>query len=224
VGKSAVDSPASKPHRTGQFTRWCLGTILGVLVLSVIGNLISATVPNVFVWTWKKIFRVHQQKIWQAAAIKNDLEHQVALTVWSDSQGMWIGDTWNDGDIKTFVEENPIRVMIQGDFVAQLQPPRLTHTYEGTEAYVLESTLFDHEPTTEELTTLKPNRIVKIIGGPNPKSIPFVDGALIPFDVLNPLGKRLKIESAGESVDMLPNKLQPDATIYTRDPGNTNRP
>jgi hypothetical protein len=193
IKKILETEPNSKSKR---ITQWCLGSILGILIVSVIGNHISAVIPNPFSYFYR-LFNssTTEQKttVWYTASIQNKLSHTVSISTWKDSDFIWYGDTLKPDAIKQLSETGPIYLQIQGDFIAQLgENNRLTHTYEGVECYELEMKSFDHQPTDWEIKQSPVNKIDEIMGGPEPKVINFVDGTKVYFDVFGPTNVKLK--------------------------------
>lgn len=168
---------------------WFLGTVLGVIVLSVVANLISNVIPNPIdrlLRQWRRIPPPH----WYGAAIMNDTSREISIGVWNSHRQVWEIDTLGVRKTKPFWDNGPIYIDIQGDMIYEEQPrKRITHTYEGNECYELLGTFFAREPNDSEINSLKPNRIVEIIGvGPNTKELTFVKGPSINFEVVWPNG------------------------------------
>jgi hypothetical protein len=188
--------PKAASTRLKLITQWCIGTIIGVLVLSVIGNHISAVIPNPFSYLYNLVRPTNTQQkriVWYTAGIQNKLNHELSITTWKDGNAVWYGETLKSGEIKLYSETGPIYIQIQGDFIAQLgEKPRLTHTYEGAECYELETKTFDHQPTDEEIKQAPVNKVEEVIGGPNPKVIKFVDGTKVTFDMFGPRNLKLR--------------------------------
>lgn len=188
--------PKSVLPTVSRFKAWCLGTILGLLFLSVLGNHISDAIPNVFQLVYKQVFSSElnkKQGVWCAALLKNEIEHDLNFSVWSYEQRTWLIDTLRAGETRKLVETGPIYVGINGDNIYETKPRiKFSQTYEGPEVYELESHTFDQEPSNVENGNLKMNYITDIIGGPFPKVLKFVDGTTVTFDLFGPTGIKLK--------------------------------
>lgn len=192
VSHIVTKEPKSRATRIKQ---WCLGSVLGLLLLSVLGNHISSVIPNLFqyIYSWyPKAHQIQKEKVWYAAGIQNKLKHRLAVAIWSDTEASWIGEGLESGETKWFSDTGPLYLSVQGDFILNRQPRfRLTHTYEGDEAYELETKTYDHKPTDDELKEIRPNKIGEILGGKLPKIVSFVDGTVIAFEVVGPTGINL---------------------------------
>lgn len=188
--RSAVESKS----KVKRFTQWCLGTIFGLLLLAIIGNHISAVIPNPFQFVVNQFPQSQKPIVWYATSIKNSIKHEISVGVWSNTQTTFVVYTLQPEETKWFSEDAPIYMTIQGDMVAQQIPlVRVSHTYEGEEAYELIATTFDRQPSDDELKSVKPNNIIEIIGGPEPKIVSFVDGTEISFDVFGPRNEELNV-------------------------------
>ena len=175
--------------------RWLLGSVLGILVLSVIGNHVSTVIPNPFQY----VLRLFTDRVgspapeaWFAARVKNNIGHDLSVGTWSQSLTLWRVHTIKDGETLRIQDTGPIYLTIQGDLVGNVDPPRLTHTYEGEECYELEIIKLPHSPNDEEINLAPLNRVEGVIGGPSPKTVSFLDGKKLSFDVIGPTGIRLK--------------------------------
>jgi hypothetical protein len=168
---------------------WFLGTVLGVIILSVIANLISNAVPNPIDRLLRR-WRGSPPPEWHAAAIMNDTSRSISIGVWEHGGVIWGIYTLGPRTMKTFWDTGPIYIKVQGDMIYEQVPrERLTHTYEGNECYELFGPVFTHKPTETEMSAVKPNRIVEIIGtGANTKVLKFAGGIPINFEVLWPNG------------------------------------
>lgn len=183
--KSTVIQP-TKHFWSGRIKAWLLGSVFGVLLLGVIGNQLSASIPNPFEIARDFIVSALGKKqtiVWYVAGVKNSLKHEVSLAFWSKGSGYrtWVIDTLQPEETKWLVEDAPIYVMVQGEMIANLEPERMTHTYDGEEAYQLECATFDSEPSEQQMADLKPNRIDRMFG--SRKIIPFVDGSKVGFEM-----------------------------------------
>gem|GEM_PF-6925530 len=182
------------PYRKPPLLRnWCLGTILGVVIVSVVANLISdalQTPISELFHRWPKS-RLYQ---WQAAPIMNDTNREISIEVWNSRKHVWELDTLASRATKPFWDTGPVYMIVQGDMIYEQVPrERITHTYKGDECYELSGTVFEHEPSDVEITALAPNRIVQIIGmGPNTRVLTFVQGPSINFEVMLPNGNTAK--------------------------------
>jgi hypothetical protein len=199
--KSRTENPENKVPVKGsgsKFTRlkqWCLGTVLGLIVLSVIGNHISAVIPNPFRYLFNRSNQSVKKKevLWYATGIKNGLKHFSNFSIWNNEDSSWHLDGYQPGETKWIVDIGPMYLSIAGDMIMDKEPRMRFHqTYQGPEIYELELKTFDHKPSDDELREIKPNIVTEILGGPWPKTLEFVDGASVTFDVFGPTGIKLK--------------------------------
>lgn len=184
------------PARVSKFkrlTQWCVGTILGLVLLGIIVNHLSDLIPNPFRYISHLIGKSDANALWYAAGIRNNLDHHLNVGIWMKTKGVWVVDGLEPGETKWFPDTGPLYMTIQGDMIYKTNPRiQLTHTYDGEECYELETSLFDHQPTSDEMKTSPTNRIDAILGGPSPKTISFVDGTELTFDVVGPTGLKLE--------------------------------
>lgn len=169
VAAKVEDKPVAveSKSKVKRFTQWCLGTIFGLLLLAVIGNHISAVIPNPFQFVYNQFPQSQKPTVWYAAGIKNSMKHHVSVGIWSNTQATWTVYTLQPEETKWFSEDAPIYMTVQGDVIADQTPHvRISHTYGGEEAYELKAKTFDRKPTDEELKSGQPNRITEILGGP----------------------------------------------------------
>lgn len=194
--KKSTSTQPPKHFWSGGFKAWLLGSVFGVLLLGVIGNQLSASIPNPFEIAREFFISTFGEKekiIWHAAGVKNALKHEVSLGFWSrsekDGPRTWMIETLQPEETTWLVEDAQIYLMVQGEMVANFNPERMTHTYEGEEAYELECATFDSKPSEQQLADLKPNRIDRMFG--SRKIIPFVDGSKVGFEMFGGSGKIL---------------------------------
>jgi hypothetical protein len=176
-----------------------------VILLGVIGNHISAVIPNPFRYFASRLTSTTTSQVWYGAAIRNNLHHTIDVGIWSNSRGIWIVDGLNSDETKWYQDTGPLFMDIQGDMILRQNPEiHLTHTYDGEECYELEMKAFDHAPSGEELKLSPLNRIDEILGGDSPKTISFVDGTKKTFEVFGPTGIKLQtlfpVKYKGETV------------------------
>src|SRR5205807_8756963 len=125
--------------------------------------------------------------VWFACSVKNKMSHDVSIGIWEYSSASWGIDTLKPQQTKWVSDTGPLYMTILGDMIIQKNPRfDLTQTYEGQEAYELEAKSFDHKPNDDEVRSLSPNTIVAILGGQSPKTLNFVDGTSVTFDVFGP--------------------------------------
>jgi hypothetical protein len=195
--RQARKQPAKKlGSKLSRMQKWCLGTVFGLLLLAVIGNHISAVIPNPFQYIFSRFQKTSQKQkeVWHAGGIKNSMKHEVSIGIWSHSKAAWEVDTLSPGQVKWYSDSGPFYMDVQGDMILSQNPrTRMTHTYTGQECYELESKTFDNQPNDEEIQSSLINRIEEIFGGPSPKVLNFVDGQEITFDIFGPTGIKAKI-------------------------------
>jgi hypothetical protein len=190
-GKTTIKKTGSKFI---QIQKWCLGTILGLLVLAVVGNQISAVIPNPIQFIFSQFQQSHQKhesKTWFAGGVKNSLNRAVSIGTWSHSQALWLIDTLQPSETRWYLEPGPIYLIMQGDLIVQKHPFYFTHTYDGEECYELETNFFERQPNNEEIEASSLTRVTEVLGAK--KTLYFLDGTKITFDIFGPTGLRPKI-------------------------------
>jgi len=176
--------------------KWLLGSVVGVILLGVLGNQLSNIVPNPFQYILRSL-RVSPPDThgWYAARIQNRLERELSYMIRSYKDTIWQGDTLRSGEIKAFSDTGPLYVVLQGDFFALLGSQKelrhLTHTYGGMEAYELVVARFPIEPISKQLDKAPLSHVDKVLGGSKPKVLTFADSPDIPFSVVGPNGLKL---------------------------------
>lgn len=189
-GKTTIGKTGSSFTR---IQKWCLGTVVGLLLLGVIGNQISAVIPNPFQLVFGRFQQSrqkHSSETWFAGGVKNSLNRSVSIGTWSHTEAVWLLDTLQPGETRRLVETGPLYLIMQGDLVLQKSPFYFTHTYDGEESYELETNSLDHQPNNEELESSPLSHITKVLG--SKKTLCFLDGTKMTFDIAGPTGLRPK--------------------------------
>lgn len=114
-----------------------------------------------------ELFWTKNPDVWYAASLANQTNYPVCFSVYHPEHNIWALVSINPHSTKSFVIKNhTVDVSVNGDMIFEREPrERLTHTYDGPEAYVLEGPTFDHEPSDTEKSTAPANQFKEMIGG-----------------------------------------------------------
>lgn len=158
-----------------------------------------------------EIFGMKEPDVWYAASLANKTDYPVSFSVYHPEHNIWAIVSIQAHSTKSFaIKNHTVDVTVNGDMIFEHVPrERLTHTYSGDEAYVLEASTFNHEPSDAEKSSAPINQFKEMFGGHRvlmSKQVIYfglispTEGGLKTYVVEAPTGKVLSVFEDGDTL------------------------